>query len=374
MNGDGFSDVIIGASAFDNGEANEGRAVAYHGSRLGLSTQPAWIAESNLEEVRFGHKVAAAGDVNGDGFYDVIVGSSGPEVGSGADSRAFVFHGSQNGLSLTPSWVKQSDQNTSSFAFAVSGAGDVNGDGFADVIVGAPNYSNGQTGEGRAFVYHGSAAGLASSAAWTAESQQAGAQFGTSVAGAGDVNGDGFSDVIVGADTFDGGEGRAYVYHGSASGLATTPAWVNETNQPGQYGFVVATAGDTNGDGYSDVLVGAVGFSNGESGEGRAFAYHGTPSGLTLTPAWTAEGNQIQAGLGAALATAGDVNADGFADVIVGVPSYESFSGHLDEGRALRLSRNVSARPRPGTLLERRRESDGGRSRECGGDGGGRQR
>ena len=110
----------------------------------------------------------------------------------------------------------------------------MNGDGYADVIVGASYYDNGQTDEGRAYVYHGSAAGLSATAAWTAESDQAGAYFGGSVATAGDVNGDGYSDVIVGASSYDNGEadeGRAYVYHGSAAGLSATPAWTAESDQ-----------------------------------------------------------------------------------------------------------------------------------------------
>src|SRR6185436_18950919 len=113
-------------------------------------------------------------------------------------------------------------------------AGDVNGDGYADVIVGASLYDNGQTDEGKAFVYLGSAAGLASTPAWSAESDQAFAHFGVSVGTAGDVNGDGYADVIVGADMYDNGqtnEGRAYVYLGSASGLSLTAAWTAESDQ-----------------------------------------------------------------------------------------------------------------------------------------------
>src|SRR5262249_1666350 len=136
-------------------------------------------------------------------------------------------------------------------------------------IVGANAYSNGQNGEGRAFVYHGSASGLAASPAWTAESDQAAAAFGYSVSTAGDVNGDGYSDVIVGAFLFDNGqvdEGRAYVYHGSASGLASSPAWTAEGDQSSAlFGWPVSTAGDVNGDGYSDVIVGAVLFTDGET-------------------------------------------------------------------------------------------------------------
>ena len=96
-------------------------------------------------------------------------------------------------------WTAESNQASAYFGHSVSTAGDVNGDGYSDVIVGAINYDNGQTDEGRAFVYYGSASGLSASANWTAESDQASAYFGYSVSTAGDVNGDGYSDVIVGA-------------------------------------------------------------------------------------------------------------------------------------------------------------------------------
>ncbi|MBK8553946.1 MAG: FG-GAP repeat protein [Ignavibacteria bacterium] len=144
---------------------------------------------------------------------------------------------------------------------SVSSAGDVNGDGYSDVIVGAPYFDNGQNDEGAAFVYHGSVTGLSTFSNWSAEGNQSLAYFGTSVSTAGDVNGDGYSDVIVGAYWFDNGhtqEGKAFVYHGSASGLSLTPNWSAEGNQAGTYyGNSVSSAGDVNGDGYSDVIVGA---------------------------------------------------------------------------------------------------------------------
>jgi hypothetical protein len=157
------------------------------------------------------------------------------------------------------------------------------------VIVGAYAYDNGETDEGRAFVYHGSGSGLAAAWAWTAESDQDSANFGRSVATAGDVNGDGYADVIVGAwhyDDRDTEEGGAYVYHGSSSGLSAVESWMTESNQAyAWFGHSAATAGDVNGDGYADVIVGAYGYDNGESNEGCAYVYYGNAGpGLSLRP------------------------------------------------------------------------------------------
>src|SRR5262245_10237003 len=174
----------------------------------------------------------------------------------------------------TADWIAQANLGFAGFGVSVATAGDVNGDGYADVIVGASAYQNGQTGEGRAFVYQGSAAGLATEPAWTAEGEQQGANFGISVGTAGDVNGDGYDDVIVGANFYDNGqtdEGRAYVYLGSASGLAATPSWIAESDQAdASFGTSAHTAGDVNGDGYDDVIVGAAAYDNGQLDEGRA--------------------------------------------------------------------------------------------------------
>src|SRR5439155_1548417 len=215
------------------------------------------------------------------------------------EGRAYVYLGSASGLATSAAWTAESNQAGSDFGSAVATAGDVNGDGFADVIVGAHLFSNGASAEGRAFLYLGSASGPATTAAWTAESDQMTADFGFSVATAGDVNGDGFADVIVGAPSYDNGqmnEGRVFVYMGSASGLATTPAWSVESNQAdSQFGYSVATAGDVNGDGYSDVIIGAYLYDNGQTDEGRAFVYIGSASGPATTPAWTAQSNQLGA-------------------------------------------------------------------------------
>ena len=346
VNGDGYGDVILGAPEYTNGQSSEGRALVYLGSASGLSTTPAWTVESNQASAEFGSSVGTAGDVNGDGYADVIVGARLYEdlVATVNEGGAFVYHGSASGLATSPAVILQSNLQAAFFGSSVGTAGDVNGDGYADVIVGAPNFGNGQGGEGAAFVYLGSAGGAATSPVWSTESNQIGASLGNAVATAGDVNGDGYADVIVGAYQYDNGqnnEGRAMVFHGTATGVATSAAWTVEINQGG-FGSSVGTAGDVNGDGYADVIVGAPGYNNGQAAEGLAAVYLGSGSGLSTTAAWSSEGNQIAADMGRSVATAGDVNGDGHSDVIVGVPVHDG--GLEDEGSA-RVFHGTSSGP-----------------------------
>ncbi len=326
VNGDGYSDVIVGANLYDNGETDEGRAFVYLGSASGLAVTPAWTTESDQTGADLGICVATAGDVNGDGYSDVIVGADYYDNGLGAAGRAYVYLGSPSGLAATAAWTAESDQADARFGYAVATAGDVNGDGYSDVVVGAPFYDAGDTDEGTAHLYYGSPSGLAATAGWIAESDQAGANLGASVATAGDVNGDGYSDVIVGAVHFENTQtkqGRAYAYLGSASGLATAAVWMADgAGAETLLGFSVATAGDVNGDGYSDVIVGGAGYANPDFFEGGAFLYLGSASGLALSPAWTGEGGAVGALYGISVATAGDINGDGYADVIVGASQF----------------------------------------------------
>ncbi|HEX4824754.1 MAG TPA: FG-GAP-like repeat-containing protein [Candidatus Polarisedimenticolaceae bacterium] len=330
VNGDGYSDVIIGAPLYDNGQDGEGRAYLYLGGPNGLATTPAWTAESDQIQANFGWVVAAAGDVNGDGYADVIVSSPGWNNGSG---KVWVYYGQPGGLPAVASWTKEGAQLFGAFGNSAATAGDVNGDGYADVIIGAPSEANGQSLEGRAYVFLGSASGLAANAAWTAESNQANADFGVSVATAGDVNGDGYDDVIIGADQYDNpelNEGRAFVYLGGPGGLAASAVWTGESNQAGaQYGASVATAGDVNGDGYADIIVGAPWYDDPSDAEGRVYVYYGGPGGPATTAAWTKELDVAGAHFGASVATAGDVNGDGYADVIIGAPQHATNAGRV---------------------------------------------
>jgi hypothetical protein len=338
VNGDGYSDIVIGSPGYDNGQADEGRAFLYLGSPAGIAATPAWSAEGNQPGAAFGFSVSAAGDVNGDGYSDLVVGSYAYDHGQIDEGRAYAYLGSPSGLGATPAWTAESDQPAAWYGSSVASAGDVNGDGYSDVLVGAPLFDNPQSDEGMAFLYLGSSAGLAVTPAWTADSGWSGARFGNSLAGAGDVDGDGYSDVIVGApfqDTFILFQaGAAYVYLGSPDGLATFPVWIVTGSQNSENrGWSVAAAGDVDGDGYGDVIVGAPGFDAPlQTDAGVASIYPGSAGGPWTSPIWNTGGGQISAYHGWSVASAGDVNGDGYSDVLVGAPYYDG--GQVDEGRA----------------------------------------
>jgi hypothetical protein len=299
-----------------------------------------WTFESDQGGALLGFAVNTAGDVNADGYDDVIVGSRRYSNTLYREGRVYLFYGSANGLTTTVQWVQDGGNEGAGFGGAVASAGDVNGDGFDDVIIGASYHSNGQNDEGRAYVYLGSSAGLSTTAVWTQEIDVADAWYGYSVNSAGDVNTDGYDDVIVGACLYTNGEtqeGAAYVYLGSATGPSATADWSVEADQAYAQmgcGTPVSGVGDVNGDGYDDVLVGAQNYTNGESGEGQVYLYFGSDTGLSVTPDWTVESNSIDAAFGWAVDAAGDVDGDGYADFLIGADEHDV--GALDRaGRTM---------------------------------------
>lgn len=323
VNGDGYADVIVGAPNTDYNKSLEGLAFLYYGSPSGPAIDARWRAGSNRDGGFFGNSLAMGGDVNGDGYADLIVGS--PEISQTGSGRAYLYLGSRFGLSEGPSWKAEGEHPNGRFGDAVAYAGDIDHDGFSDVIIGdswfgANNFGDGQ---GKVYLFRGSAQGLSSTPSWTLEGDETGAQLGYSVASAGDVNNDGFADVIVGARSFT--RPRAYVFLGSAQGLSPTPSVTLETDQPeSSFGFAVAGAGDVNHDGYADVIVGAPYYSLGAN-EGRAFLFLGSPTGPSAIPALILTGTS-HSEFGFSFAAA-DINSDGYSDVIVGSPSFDDSLG-----------------------------------------------
>jgi len=334
VDGDGLDDFLAGASHWGVERENEGAAFLFRGSAQGPANSPSWSATGGQPGAIFGAALGGAGDVNGDGYDDAIIGRGnglGPDPGG-----ASLYLGSPSGLASAPAWTMAGDQPSAWFGQGVAGAGDVNGDGFDDVLVGAHGSDGEQAASGRAFLYLGSARGLDASPAWTARGAQTGAHFGYSLSSAGDVNADGFDDVLVGAYYYDGSwidEGKVFLYLGSISGLSREPVWTREGGQPnGAFGYSVSKAGDVNGDGFGDLVVAAHLYDHRFHDEGKAFLFLGAADGIPRASDWSPEGRQAGAYFGCWVATAGDVNGDGFADVLVGATAFDL--SYSDEGRA----------------------------------------
>lgn len=323
INGDGFADILAGAPYYDSGYTDEGAIFVWHGSALGLSTIVDWWARGQQADARFGHSIDSAGDVNGDGYSDIIVGAPYYDNGSTDEGMVFVWLGSPSGLGNTgdptnADWKADSNFFQAFFGTSVATAGDVNLDGYGDIAAGAPDYENGLSDQGRVMVWHGGPNGLGASFRspnWYEDGYNTDWHLGTSLAGAGDVNRDNYSDLIA------GGNGLAMAWHGSANGLnAIGYDWL--VGGVGLFGVSVDTAGDINGDGYSDVIIGAPWYTDWLNLQGMAVAYSGSSSGLQTTPSWKDYGEFANAWFGWSVSCAGDVNGDGYADILVGAPTH----------------------------------------------------
>ena len=335
VNLDGFGDVIVGAPEYDTpGSTDAGKAHVYLGTPGGLSMTSAWTA-SGADQIEgwYGSSVALAGDVNGDGYSDIIVGEPGYDTANDQAGRACVYHGGAPGPSTIPDWTSSGDdQLQAQFGYSVASAGDVDNNGFDDVIVSAHWFDTANTMAGKVYLFYGGPGGLSGSAGWTSTGEdQAYAQYGQSVASAGDVDNDGYSDLIVGAFGFDSlssNEGKVYVYLGGSGGPVGTADWTStgDDQSASGYGWSVASAGDVDNDGFDDILVGARSFSTPTSADaGKAYLYPGGPGGPSSIPLWTSSGDDTQRSFfGASVASAGDVNSDGYGDIIVGAPQTDT--------------------------------------------------
>lgn len=311
INGDGFSDIIVGAPFL--APSSTGAVYIYHGSPDGLSNTPVNTYNGTNSNDFFGLVVSSAGDVNGDGYSDVIVTAEKPLSGPGI---VYIYLGSSSGLSLSPSATLTGFFSGDGFGYSASCAGDVNGDGYSDIVVGAPGVLGNR---GAAYIYLGGSSGLSSTPSTIINdvNNVAADEFGCSVNCAGDVNGDGYADVIIGAYGVSTGVGAAYLFLGGNTGIPTSPSKIlNGTN--GQFGICVASAGDVNGDGYCDVIIGANVFS---SGNGAAYVYLGSALGLSSSPSTTLNAVAASSSFGTVVAPAGDVNGDGYCDIIIGAVS-----------------------------------------------------
>jgi hypothetical protein len=337
VNGDGYGDVIVGAAYEDPGSSplNAGRAYVFDG-QTGTPLHTL-VSPNEEEDGLFGFSVSDAGDVNGDGYGDVIVGAVYEDPGSSPLSagRAYEFDGRTGALLYT--LVSPNEQDGGRFGWSVSGTDDANGDGYDDVVVGAPWEDPGTSpSAGRAYLFDGQTG--APLHTLVSPNEEEFSYFGQSVSAAGDVNGDSYDDVVVGSPAEDPGScpwnaGRAYVFDGQTGAPLHTLVSPNKEGG-GAFGASVSGAGDVNGDGYDDVVVGAYGEDPGASPQdaGRAYVFDGqtgNPLHTLVSPNEEEWGN-----FGAYSSGSGDVNVDGYDDVVVGAPVEDPGSSPDDAGRA----------------------------------------
>lgn len=397
LNGDAFGDIVIGAPAFVQitsllsggtggtySAVSVGAAFVYLGSAGGPSATPSEVLQSTtFAGALYGFSVSKAGDVNNDGFGDLVIGAPGDQVNVSFPiigalnvvvGSAYVYHGGTGATAfdgvITTQPVAARKLNMPGadmsavlttnplFGFSVSEAGLVNNDAYGDIVIGAPAYIEllpTPTLGGRILVFHGSATGVPATPASKINGSLLGGLFGFSVSAAGDVNGDGRGDIIAGAPAslLAGllSVGSAYVFHGvnTAGGITATSVAGASTNispfgilAGTLFGFSVSNAGDVNGDGFGDVIIGeplslatlaslqlvAVGAAHiyyGSSGTGIVTATHTTLTSPrnSATLLGLIQGNLLY---GYSVSTAGDVNCDGRADVIVGEPGGSGLS------------------------------------------------
>ncbi|WP_434111253.1 FG-GAP-like repeat-containing protein [Methylocaldum sp. GT1TLB] len=329
VNGDGSSDLLVGAPSQN---AYRGQAFIFNGAdgRL-LHTVNQPIPD---ELAYFGFAVTGVSDINGDGIPDFLVGAPGQYVGGRTNQgQAFAFSGADGSLLLTLD--DPMPQSFAEFGSAVAGVGDVNRDGKSDLLVGAPGgVTCCDVIHGHVFVLSGADGSLLHTL--DDPTPQGDARFGFAVAGAGDVNRDGISDLLVGAPFQDVGshadQGQAYIFSGADGTLLHTLD--NPTPQDDAYfGNAVASAGDVNGDGKSDFLVGAPGQNvAGNSQQGQAFVFSGADGTLLHTFDHTTP--QTNAEFGSAVAGTGDVNGDGAPDFLVGALG-QTVAGNAFQGQAV---------------------------------------
>ncbi len=330
FDGDGLDDLVVGIPKGDSSQPDAGEALLYVGTSTGISntSTAAFGGLSLASGDNFGAALAGVGDVNGDGYEDLVVGAPDADTTFAGGGLAALYLGAPSPSTvINPSGpILEGGSVDAAFGAAVAAAGDVDDDGLAEVVIGAPGH-NGDGGEARVFGWSQSAMGLVST--WYVTGP-VGSEMGEAVAG-GDLTGDGFSDVVIGAPAHNGA-GHVFIYEGAVDFETNPiPGPINLLSPmaASRFGAALAVVGDVNVDGFNDLVTGAPDHSDSIALQGQVQLWLGNtgpPSG-PISAAWSTSGATAGDQLGTVVAAAGDVDSDGWADFAIGAPSASSGDG-----------------------------------------------
>jgi hypothetical protein len=355
INGDGYEDLFVSSQNWyievSSSSGYWGRSFIFYGSSTGINATYGWSNRGQSSDDYYGSGYVLDADFDGDGYTDLAVGAYADDP-SGSDSGAiFIYPGSASGiLSSSTKTINGSNASDQYGYYGRVDAGDFNGDGMDDLVLGVPNDDSAASNAGKVVIHSGTTTGhVNSTVGTTLYGENADDQFGYRVT-VGDFNGDGFDDLAAAApynDDNNTNSGKIYFYYGSSTGLSTTAS----NNQYGggynyNYGTNMTSTGDINGDGFDDFVSrgrfylgsqAGISGSNDQSWSNTEIYPMGDATGDGFDDvvysnrfySGAADGNMVSEDSGSYLLTASDLNGDGYEDLVYGEPGWSSSRGRL---------------------------------------------